>query len=93
METDIKECCPLCDRELGQYWDEHHLIPKSKRGKEKHKVHVICHRKVHSLFSENELRDYYNTWAALKSNPDMQKFIAWVRKRPINYVDSSRRAK
>lgn len=85
--------CPLCSRELGEVWDEHHLIPKCKKGKEKFKVHVVCHRKIHSMFSENELRDYYNTWESLRENPDMQNFIKWVQKRPINYVDSSRRAR
>ena len=39
--------CGICDRPLGTMSiDEHHLIPKTFKGKEKVKVHKICHRKV-----------------------------------------------
>ena len=51
--------CPLCNRELGTEWiDEHHLIPKTFKGKETITLHRICHEKIHSTFSERELYNY-----------------------------------
>lgn len=87
----MTEMCPLCHRALGTIWDEHHLIPKCEEGKDKEAVHIICHRKIHSVFTENELRDYFYTWELLREHPEIQKFIRWVSKRPIDYVDSSKR--
>jgi hypothetical protein len=86
----MSETCPLCDRELGDVYDEHHLVPKCKKGKDKFKIHIVCHRKIHSVFSESELDKYYNTWERLKEHTDMQAFIKWIQKRPIEYIDSSK---
>lgn len=80
--------CPICNRELGTEWiDEHHLIPKTFKGKETIKVHRICHEKIHSTFSEKELYNYYHTIERLIEHEEMQKFIRWVSKKPINYFD------
>ena len=87
--------CPLCTREMldsGPSVDRHHLLPKSKGGKEQFLLHRLCHQKIHSLFTENELRDSYTTWAALKGHPDIQTFIQWIRKKPIDYYDRNVRA-
>jgi hypothetical protein len=56
-------------------------------------VHKICHRKLHSLFTEKELAEHYATPEAVIAHPAMQDFIAWVRKQPIEYYDNSRTAK
>lgn len=84
------DLCPICGRELGEHADEHHLIPKLKKGKETVRLHVICHRKIHSLFSESELANYYNTIERLMENEDMRNFAKWVAKKPIDFVDSNR---
>jgi hypothetical protein len=70
--------------------DEHHLIPKSYGGKEKIPLHRICHQKIHSLFKESELKNYYHTWERILEHPDIQKFVSWVKKRPIEFIDSSK---
>jgi len=86
--------CPLCNRELGTVnISEHHLIPKSKKGKEKFPIHNICHRKIHSVFSEKELAQTYNTWDALKNHEEIQKFIVWVKKKDPAYYDGSSNVK
>ena len=83
--------CPLCNRELGTAnVDQHHLIPSLKGGKDKYSIHIVCHRKIHSCFTESELATYYNTWERLISHPDIAKFIEWVKKKPIDYIDSSK---
>lgn len=88
--------CPLCNRPLGELnIDRHHLIPKVKGGKdtEPELIHVACHRKIHSLFTEWELLHYYHTWERLKEHEGIQTFIKWVQKKPIDFIDSFKEAK
>lgn len=84
--------CGLCDRELGYVADRHHLVPKSRGGKEVVNIHKICHRKIHSTFSEKELEKYYNTFEKLRESVEIQHFVAWVSKKDINFYSGSRDA-
>ena len=81
--------CPICNRELGDgaSVDKHHLIPKSKKGKGAEWIHVVCHHKIHSVFSEKELKEYYHTWDRILENEDIIKFVKWVAKKPITFTD------
>jgi hypothetical protein len=54
-------------------------MPKREGGREKRWVHRICHRKVHSLFSERELAQHYATPEALRAHPEMARFIRWLQ--------------
>ena len=84
--------CPICNRRLieGPSVDLHHLIPKSRRGKNTVAIHKICHGKIHSIFSEKELEREWNTVDKLKSHPEIEKFIKWVSKKDPEFIDSSR---
>ena len=75
--------CSLCAREIPSkgYAEWHHLVPKSKDGKDKVLVCVDCGNQIHLLFTNNELRDTYNTIEALRSDERVCKYIAWIRKR------------
>lgn len=87
-----KLVCPLCSREMieGPSVDKHHLIPKLKGGKETVLLHKICHRKIHSLFKESELKNQYNTIEKLLTHEDIQSFVKWVKnKSPDFYASSS----
>ncbi len=78
--------CPLCDRPLGTVnIDRHHLIPKTFKGKEQYPIHKICHRKIHSAFTERELLQRFHTWEALREHEDIRAFIAWVAKKPPEF--------
>lgn len=82
--------CPICQRPLGtERLEEHHLIPKTFRGKVTTRIHKICHRKIHATFTERELLNYYNTAEKILENEDMRKFAAWVSKKEPGYYDSS----
>ena len=72
--------------------DRHHLIPKSKDGVDQFLVHRMCHQKIHSLFTENELAAHYHTWERLREHSDMQTFIRWIQKKPIDYYDRNIRS-
>jgi hypothetical protein len=85
------EICPLCAREIpASQRDEHHLVPKLKGGKETQALHRICHRQIHALFSEAELAQKYATIEALLLHPDIQKFVKWIKTKPIDFVDGSK---
>jgi len=74
--------CPLCGRVLGtMHIDRHHLVPKTFKGKEQFPIHKICHRKIHSVFTEKELLKAFHTWEALRGNEEIAAFIAWVSKK------------
>ena len=76
--------CPLCGRTLvpGPSADEHHLVPKSQRGREKFLVHRICHTKIHTTLTEKQLAAHFHTWEALRGHPEIAAFIEWVQKKP-----------
>ena len=69
--------------------NEHHSVPKSMGGSEKIFMHKVCHQKIHSLFTERELAKQYHDFDVLREVPEMQKFIKWVRKQPVEFVDKN----
>lgn len=89
--------CAICDRDITKdsYADEHHLIPLAKDGKytEKILIHRICHEKIHSIWREVELANYYHTVARIKLHPDMQKFIKWIAKKNPEFYAKTKKAK
>jgi hypothetical protein len=83
--------CPICNRPLGSIRiEEHHLIPKTFKGKETISLHGVCHRKIHSVFTERELQHYYFTIERLLENEHIQTFVKWVSKRPPEFYDSTK---
>jgi len=97
MNLDLNDCdsCPICGMPmvLGPSVDNHHLVPKLKGGKDTELMHVVCHRKLHSLWSENELRDTYNNVETILLDERIKKFIGFVRKqfsRNPEYKDSNK---
>jgi hypothetical protein len=83
--------CPLCNRELAEPIVRHHLIPPSKGGRDTPTVpmHKICQAKVHAVFTETELKNYYNTVDRIKEHEDITKFIKWVSKKEGGFFDTT----
>ena len=77
----------------GPSVDRHHLVPKLKGGKEAERIHRVCHTKIHSLWSENELRDTYHEWEVIRADERIQSFIRWIAKKPPEFMDTNRRVK
>ena len=67
--------CELCGRVLSDPYDKHHILPKSKGGNVTVLLHKICHRKIHSVFSETELKNSFNTIEKLKEHPQISKAL------------------
>jgi hypothetical protein len=86
--------CPLCDRAIPKLQrDEHHLIPKSHGGRLTAVLHRICHRQIHAVFTETELARQYNSIDLLKQQEEMAGFIAWVRLKPDDFFERTRKSR
>lgn len=87
--------CPVCNRIIPAdptVANKHHLTPKSRGGKDEHTIllHLICHNKIHSLWTEKELADTYNTIDMILTHPDMQKFNKWIKNKPIDFITKTK---
>ena len=80
--------CPLCRRPIPKsQQDAHHLVPKSKGGRETEYLHRICHRQIHALLTETELARRYNTVEDLLAHPGIASFVNWVRTKPDDFYE------
>jgi hypothetical protein len=80
--------CPLCGRPLieGPSIDRHHWVPRTRGGRVAGPLHRICHRMLHRVFSETELAGPYAEPDAIRTHPEMARFLLWVRRQPPEYV-------
>ena len=85
--------CPLCERPVpASQADAHHLVPRSKGGKHTLVLHRICHRQIHALLTETELARDYATVDALKAHPGLAAFVRWVRTKPPEFIERTRKS-
>ena len=89
----LDEPCPLCDRPLSESWDKHHLKPKMFSGGSTTKLHKMCHRKIHSVFTERELDKYYHTVERLMENEEICKFIKWINGKDPDFYQKTKDTK
>jgi hypothetical protein len=76
--------CELCEREiLSGDESSHHLTPKSRGGEDGPCAvfHDVCHKQIHALFRDKDLERRYNTVSKLKDQPDVKRFVEWIRKK------------
>jgi hypothetical protein len=85
--------CPLCDRVIPPAQrDQHHLVPKSKGGRQTALLHRVCHRQIHALLTDSELARDYATVEALLRHPELSAFVAWVKTKPEDFFVSTRKS-
>ena len=78
----IEETCTICGRLIPPlYQEKHHLIPKSRKGKETILVCCNCGDKLHQLFDNKVLEKELSTVEAIREHPNIQKWIKWIRKK------------
>jgi hypothetical protein len=88
MSEEDWKVCPLCERPIPPDQESrHHLVPRLKGGKHGPVavMHVICHGKIHSLFSEAELARKFSTVEAWLGHEEIARFVRWVKKRPPEF--------
>lgn len=71
--------CALCEREVTSV-SKHHLVPKSEGGRETIDLCGACHKTLHSFFSNRTLATELHTIEALRQEPEIAHYLAWVRK-------------
>lgn len=89
MESD--ETCWLCERPFDTLIEWHHPVPKSKKGRVKVPVHPICHRTIHSNFTNAELARFGADRPRLLENEALAKFISWIESKPLDFHAPTRR--
>lgn len=71
--------CPLCERKVQKISD-HHLVPRSRGGKQTLPICLDCHKSIHAFFTNKELESKYNSVEALLSDAKFEKHINWLSK-------------
>ena len=89
MENKVVGQCPICDRDMweGNSIDKHHMVPKCRGGKQTEYLHKVCHRKIHSIWSEKELEKEFNDPVIIREHEEMIKFIKFIKKKDPDYYD------
>ena len=54
---------------------------------------VGCHKQLHALFSEKELERRLHDLPSLRAEPEVQKFVAWIKDKPPGFRPRAIRAK
>lgn len=74
--------CQICGRlPPEKHQEKHHLVPKSRGGKETIDVCAACGDQIHVLFTIKQLEKEYNTLDKLLNNSKIQTWIKWIRKK------------
>ena len=101
MNADKCELCQRPDTELSR----HHLIPRARhrKGEIRRKFDKAeltgrlallcrsCHKFVHTVLSERQLANEYNTVNQLLTHPEIAKFVGWIAQRPFGFRVNTRR--
>jgi hypothetical protein len=74
----VSDPCWLCERPLGERVQLHHPVPKAKGGRGTVSVHPICHQAIHANFTNAQLARMGGDVAAIRANPAVAKFLAWI---------------
>jgi hypothetical protein len=85
--------CFLCARPLGAKVEWHHVVPRSRGGRETAPVHPICHRAIHRALDNKKLARDYASAAALRSHPELARFIDWVESKDPDFHVPTRRGR
>lgn len=76
--------CRFCNRDIPENLIQyHHLIPKSKDGKDTVPACPSCHNFIHKTWENNRLRDFYNSVERIVGSEEYQKFFKWLLKQPV----------
>ena len=86
--------CPLCGRAIPPRARSslHHLTPKLKGGTHQGTVrlHQICHSAIHARYSEAEIARRLADVEALQADPEIARFVLWIRGKPDDFHAATR---
>ena len=89
----VEARCGLCLRPVppGSRSSKHHLVPKSRGGKVTVLLHQICHSTIHAFYGEKELERRLCDLGSLRADPEIARFVEWVRTKPNGFHAQTRR--
>ena len=90
MTGEVPDCF-LCGRPFGRKVEFHHIVPKSRGGRETAPVHPICHRTIHRHLTNQQIARDYASAEALRAHPEIARFIAWVGDKDPDFHAPTRR--
>lgn len=83
----------LCGRPIGRKVEWHHAVPKSEGGRDTVPVHPICHRAIHAAASNPDLARTGGDMGALRDEPAIARFLAWIADKPPDFHAPTRRSR
>ncbi len=87
--------CVLCGRVIpeGAKSSLHHLVPRLKGGTHAGTVrlHQICHSAIHARYTETEIARGLASPELLRADPELGRFVEWVRGKPPDFHAPTRR--
>jgi len=84
MSNDAPTCW-LCERPFDSRIQWHHPVPKSKKGRNTVPVHPICHKAIHTNFTNAELARMGDDPVALRAHQAIARFVDWVSAKPPDF--------
>jgi hypothetical protein len=60
-------------------------VPKAKKGKVKVPIHPICHKTIHTNFTNSELARIGDKPSVIRENDAIAKFVSWVANKPADF--------
>ena len=82
----MSEICRLCLRDVpvekiddSAAVQQHHLVPENRRESPTVTLCRPCHKQIHTLFTNEELRESYDTVEKLREADRIQEYIDWIR--------------
>ena len=87
MDSKEEFKCSLCGRNIStRHRQMHHLIPKSRKGRVIIALCRSCHSKIHQTFTNKELEKQFHSIEELRSHPEIQKWVRFIRKQKSETV-------
>lgn len=84
--------CALCERDVRRA-NKHHIVPKSEGGTTTVWLCLTCHRTLHHFFTNATLASEKNSVDSLRADPDVARYLAWVKNKPDRHFQVRRRRK
>lgn len=86
------QVCELCGRAVD-YLTRHHLVPREEGGRYGPTAEVCqpCHATIHLMLSNRELAQLYNSIPKLQLAEPLQKYLRWVKNKPVTRLANRRR--
>jgi 5-methylcytosine-specific restriction protein A len=82
----VPTTCELCRRVVPderiddtQVVQEHHLRPEERAGSPTAMLCRPCHDQIHAVFTNAELRERYDSVAALRDADRLADYLDWIR--------------